>query len=86
MQGAQADEVLDIDLALPLFQPQPAPEPKQPNQALRGILGPHLGGMADMLPMPNFAGQPAHKSRVHRNQSENHRFAALERVARMQKY
>lgn len=56
LQGATPEEALDMDLALPLFQPQPAPEPKRPNQAMRGILGHHLGGVADMLPVPNFAG------------------------------
>lgn len=56
-QGAGVDEALDIDLALPLFQPQPAPMPKQPGRFAKGFLGPHLGGVVDMLPMPNFAGK-----------------------------
>lgn len=42
-----------MDLALPLFQPQPAPEPQPPkNQG--GLMPGRLAAVADMLPMPRF--------------------------------
>ena len=45
-----------MDLALPLFQPQPAPEPQQiKTQSMGGLLPGRLAGVADMLPVPRFA-------------------------------
>lgn len=44
-----------MDLALPLFQPQPAPERQQAkSQMMGGVLLGRLGGVADMLPVPRF--------------------------------
>ncbi|KAL3160063.1 hypothetical protein ABBQ38_009778 [Trebouxia sp. C0009 RCD-2024] len=52
-KGSKPDESLDMDLALPLFQPQPAPEPQAPkNQG--GFTPGRLAAVADMLPMPRF--------------------------------
>ena len=45
-----------MDLALPLFQPQPAPEPQQiKTQSMGGLLPGRLAGVADMLPVPRLA-------------------------------
>ena len=52
-----------MDLALPLFQPQPAPEP-QHSKNQGGLLPGRLGAVADLLPVPRLTtptlpGQPA---------------------------
>ena len=45
-----------MDLALPLFQPQPTPEPQQiKTQSVGGLLPGHLASVTDMLPVPRFA-------------------------------
>ncbi len=55
-QGSRPDESLDMDLALPLFQPQPTPEPQQiKTQSMGGLLPGRLAGVADLLPVPRFA-------------------------------
>ncbi len=55
-QGSRPDESLDMDLALPLFQPQPTPEPQQiKTQSTGGLLPGRLAGVADLLPVPRFA-------------------------------
>ena len=44
-----------MDLALPLFQPQPTPEPQQiKTQSMGGLLPGRLAGVADLLPVPRF--------------------------------
>ena len=45
-----------MDLALPLFQPQPTPEPQQiKTQSVGGLLPGRLASVTDMLPVPRFA-------------------------------
>ena len=52
-QGLRPDESLDMDLALPLFQPHPAPEPQHLKNPGGGLPG-RLGAVADILPVPRF--------------------------------
>lgn len=52
-QGSRPDESLDMDLALPLFQPHPAPEPQHlKNQG--GLLPGRLGAATDISPVPRI--------------------------------